>query len=1357
MIRLAVVLSATLALVVAARAGEPSPDLAAGFRQPPDSARPWAYWGWLDGNLTRDGLTADLEAMKRAGLGGALALEVEQGTPPGPVRFGTPAWLEMFRHVCAEAHRLGLQVGFNNDAGWSGSGGPWITPELSMQKLEWTETVVHGPGRFQGRLPQPLAEANFYRDIAVFAFPTPAGEGATIAAFSPKITTSASEPGFAVDNLLDGDPRTTVALPRPEAGRPVYLQLEFARPLAARLLTLDMRLTLWQTCHCLLQISDDDREFKTIREFEAEASKQTYGFPDATARYFRLLFTCADPALRQLVIGELNLDSRYRIEDIATKALFMRKREFPGPAEFPGRAHYPSVPAESTIDRARLVNLTSRLEREDRLSWEVPAGSWTILRMGHSSTGETNHPAPPEGRGLECDKLSKEAADRMFSGLTGRLIAEAKPFVPGTLVCTHIDSWEIGSQNWTPRFREEFRHRRGYDPIPFLPVITGRIAGDLEVSERFLWDFRQTISELLSENYAGQMSRRARQNGLSLSIEAYGENPADDLTYAGRADVPMAEFWSWDPYGMAYSCTELASAAHVYGKRILRAEAFTATAAERWLGHPFAVKVYGDWAFCEGINHFVIHRYAAQPWTDPPRSPGMSMGPWGLHYERTQTWWEQARAWHEYLARCQYMLQQGLFVADVCYLAAETPPQRWKSPGKSRERPGYNFDACPAEVVRTRMSVKHGEISLPDGVSYRLLALPDSETMTPQLLAKIRDLVKAGATVLGSPPAKSPSLSKFPDCDAEVRRLAREIWGDCDGRIITEHRLGKGRVVRGPGPAEVLAAEGVLPDFAFAATSGAPSSNASAPSLITEPSLSPMPLRYIHKAMTGADFYFVANKNLEPVEGICSFRVRDRRPELWWPDTGKIERPAVYDQVGDAVRVPLRLDPCGSVFVVFRAGLAMEPDRITSVSRNAEPLLGTAAVASSPPAAPENSDCTNTFTMAVWVRPEATISLPAEADTGVSAFNIERNDALYPPPGDDLYADVSHSGAGLSVGVNGVCVLEHSANYFAPLLVWAAPLTNWRHVAVVYRAGRPSLYLDGRLAHEGLQSYYTVHAGAGVQHRRGVAPFRGGLGQFQRFGHALGEPQLVQLMQTMPIPSTPSPTPALEIARTPNGGCVAHVWQPGTYVARNARGDSWSFDVPTLPSPFEIPGPWDLRFTPRQGAPERVSLDRLISWSDHPDPRVKFFSGAGTYSKKFRLPPGLFASGRRMHLDLGQVHIMAAVKLNGKQLGVLWKPPFRVDITEAAIAGDNALEIEVVNLWVNRMIGDEQLPEDSARNPDGTLREWPDWLQHGRPSPTGRYTFTSWRLWKKDSPLQPSGLLGPVRVLVTQEKMLPPL
>lgn len=1199
--------SAIAGFMLTAHGKESTKKLADGFANPPASARPWVYWFPLDGNITSNGITADLEAMKRVGIGGVLYMETDQGAPRGPAGFGGPSWRALFQHICKEAHRLGIEVNMNNDAGWCGSGGPWITPELSMQHVVWSQINVTGPQRLDAVLAQPKSYKGFYRDIVLFAFPRTSNK------------------------------------------------------------------------HVIQQLGGKSSD-----------------------------------------TGQ----------------------------EIPLRVDYPTVPPEAVVSRDRIVDLSAQMEGNGRLRWDMPPGQWTILRLGHTSTGVENHPAPIGGLGLECDKLSKEGSEAAFAGLMAKVISDS-PSLSGkgkTLIRTHIDSWEIGTQNWSPKFRQEFKRLRGYDPFYLLPVMAGHVVDSLEISERFLWDVRMTVNELLLQNYAGHFRELANRYGIGLSIEAYEGEPAEDMAYAGQADEPMAEFWSWGKFGAAFSCTEMASAAHIYGKPILGAESFTASDGEKWQGHPAFIKDLGDWAFCEGIQRFVFHRYALQPWTNPDRPPGMSMGPWGLHYERTQTWWEQSKAWHQYLTRCQFLLRQGQFVADLCFMEPETSPLKFKSPVKSGyDRPGYNFDGCTPEVVLNRMSVADGRLVLPGGMSYRCLVLPKVETITPPLLHKIKDMVAAGATVVGPRPEKSPSLSGYPECDQEVGGMATELWGsDSPPAELTERPFGKGRVIWGaelqpakdkpeeikielakwiwypegnpvvaapvgnrymrrmfdvgtdspvvaarllmtvdnsfqcwidghragsgdnythlysmnvtsmvkPGPNMLaVAAEnggndpnpagliGLLSiTFANGHTQYVPTDGNwqaatavkgqwnSDPAAAAEwsaamelgpvgmapwgnlnvdlntdaipnidilcrllnkmgvpPDFScqtknvPEGLRYTHRAAGGTDFYFVANKNPQAEEAVCSFRVQGRRPELWWPTTGKIEQPAVYDAADGCTRVPICFDPSGSVFVVFRSGDDAESGRITSVKRNDEPML-------------------------------------------------------------DL--------SGKAAMVNNAAGSATAAEF------------------KILRRAPTKLQVEAA--------------------------------------------------------------------------------QPGRYEARTSEGKVLQFDVAALPDALNITGPWTVKFPTNAGAPSQVMLEKLISWSDHPDAGVKYFSGTAMYACKIQVPPSLLAAHRRWYLDLGKVAVMAELKLNGKNLGILWKSPFRVDVTDALKPGENNLEANVVNLWINRLIGDEQLPEDSSRNDNGTLKEWPQWLERGLPSRTGRITFTSWRLWHKDDQLVESGLLGPV-------------
>ena len=782
-----------------------------GFRTPPDSVRPWVYWVWMDGNLTREGITADLESLKNAGIGGVMIMEVNVGIPRGTVEFMSPAWKELFRHVVNEAGRCGIEVALLSGPGWTGSGGPWVTPEQSMQLLVGADTNVIGPATFGGLIPRPArrpaffgdgrlpaslekAKNSYYRDVVVLAYPTP----------------------FAGDTIPGIDEKA------------LYVRAPYSSQ-------------------------------KGVKPF------------------------------------------------------------------IPSLASYPPGVPGAGIDPSNVIDLTRNLTAEGRLAWQVPPGKWTIARFGRTSNGANTRPAPVPGLGLECDKLDTSALNAHYGTFIGSLLRTIGPrdSTPGRgWTMLHIDSWEMGSQNWTGAFREEFRRRRGYDLFPFLPAIMGSVVRDRETSERFLWDLRQTAGELLVENHGIHFRDLGRRNGFRLSIEPYDMMPCADMSFGSVADVPMCEFWLYG-FNTSYSVIEATSIAHTCGKPEVDAEAFTSGDEEKWQAWPGSMKALGDWAFASGVNRFVFHRSQHQPWLH--LVPGMTMGPFGVHWERTQTWWEMVPAYHEYLSRCQFLLRQGLPVADVCFLVPEGSPQVFRPPssalrGDPPDRPGYNFDGCAPEVFVAGMTVRDGRLTLPDGMSYRVLVLPERETMTPPLLEKIRELVREGATVIGPRPVKSPGLSGYPSCDERVREIAADVWGECDGVRVKTHPFGQGRVCwdrqawketdslrSGTGTMEqeqygnfgsvtdLLAREGVPPDFS------------------SDPHI-----RYTHRRQGAVDIYFVANPEDHNVEARCTFRTGGNQPELWDPLTGSAREMHEYTGAGGLTTVSIRFEPLQSFFVVFR-------------------------------------------------------------------------------------------------------------------------------------------------------------------------------------------------------------------------------------------------------------------------------------------------------------------------------------------------------------------------------------------------------------------------------------------------------
>ena len=907
-----------------------SDPLRLGFQNPPDSAKPRTWWHWTNGNVTKEGITKDLEWMKRSGIGGFMLADVAAGsgqTVDRKIVFASPEWLDAVHHAATEAQRLGLEMSIFSSAGWSETGGPWVKPEQAMKKLVWSETTVEGPRTFAGKLPQPPSnngpirnlatggggrggappDPTYYGDSAAVAYRTPAEES-DMAALHAKATTNAGP--IDATALLDDDLNTSVAIAAPEGGGAAWLQYEFPQPYAARAITIGGRGGI---PFGRVVAGDDGVNFRTLvtlpgAQIYRGGVVRTFAFPQTTARFFRIELTGApftpatvmsqvpsQPA-PQYVLTEAVLHSGARVNRWEEKAGFSFLFEYES-------VPTPMVPAAAAIRHADVVDLTGKMGKDGTLSWEVPSGKWTILRLGYSLTGAKNRPAPPSGLGFEADKLSRKHVEEYFHGYFDPLAQALGPLVGQSLQYMMMDSWEAGMQNWTEDMASEFRKRRGYDPTPFLPALAGRVVESADVSDRFLWDFRRTLADLFAENHWGTMAEMLRQHGMGLYSEASGvslEIAEDSLLNKSKVGVPMGEFWvhALHPEMMYYvDVRGAASAAHAYGKKLAATESFTGGGYES----PLTLKTVGDYWFAQGVNRFVFHTSAHQPLDT---KPGNTMV--GTHINRNITWAEQAKPYMTYVARCSYMLQQGLYTADLAYLLNEGAPSTmpfWGNGLRPAPPEGYDFDYVNADVVLNRMFASDdGRLELPDGMSYRVLVLPEIDRMTLPVLRKIRGLVAGGAAVLGPKPVRCPGLAGYPNADRELQALAAEIWGDLDGVSRTQRVYGKGKVFWGVPPARVLAQLGVAKDFEY----GRPLDS---------------DVAWTHRRAGEADIYFVANHTDLPLETEARFRVAGKEAELWRPDTGAAE-PAEFAIAEGRTRVPLRLAARESVFVVFRRASA---------------------------------------------------------------------------------------------------------------------------------------------------------------------------------------------------------------------------------------------------------------------------------------------------------------------------------------------------------------------------------------------------------------------------------------------------
>jgi hypothetical protein len=597
--------------------------------------------------------------------------------------------------------------------------------------------------------------------------------------------------------------------------------------------------------------------------------------------------------------------------------------------------------ADRTLpDPAAAIRLDDRLAADGRLTWTVPAGNWTILRFVANRSGEKLKIPSPNSNGLLVDHLNKRGVEVHFNHILDT-IARGRDGL-GPLKVLMLDSYEVRPTiDWTTGFHQEFRQRNGYDPAPWLPVLAGWQVGDGDLAARFRHDYRKLVSDFLIENHFAWGREILHRRGLQLLAEAgHGGSPrVEPLKALGAADIPMGEFWNQNKNWVT---KEASSAAHIYGHRLVNAE--TLTGWRNWQDGPAAYKRLFDLALCAGLNQVTFHTFAH----NPPAAglPGFAYHA-GEHFNVNSTWWDHAGPLLEDMSRCCYLLQQGRFVADVCaYYGDEAPnlvPARRLPPGVQSRWPddhcghcgmkkpvnldslghGHDYDYINEEVILTRMQVRDGRLELPDGMSYRLLVLPDREAISPAVLRRIGELVAAGATVAGPKPRRSNSLRSYPDCDLEVRELADRIWGGCDGETTRTHSYGAGKVTWNVPLNEVLAGLEVKPDFVVENFANAHQE-----------------IDYIHRATATEDLYFVANTTMEWQSAACRFRVAANRvPELWRPEDGSVRTCPVYQTGAGFVRLTLELPPASSVFVVFRDGKPRE--HLVSVTE--QPAAGATA------------------------------------------------------------------------------------------------------------------------------------------------------------------------------------------------------------------------------------------------------------------------------------------------------------------------------------------------------------------------------------------------------------------------------
>lgn len=843
------------------------------FESPPANYLPKTWMHAMNGNLSKPGYTKDLQAMSEAGIGGAILFHVHRQNRPlssrGHVRFGTDEFNDTIVHALGEADKLGLEMGLHNADGWSSSGGPWITPEMSMKRVTWSEQSVDGG---QTIMPlQPGFEEGFYRDIAVIALPQTDYEQHNH--FADAIITS-SDPSHDVSVLKDKDWDTELVF-RENADKEYWIQVEVEEPSTLRSLQIE---TPSRHGEAMLQISDDGVNFTTVEEKlrRPRTGARTWAFSPTfdghTAKYFRFVFS--------LPIGVKRFDlwSTPRVPHWLAMNAMERGRL----TITPNTHHNVVTPASEVV----VLNRGMLPEK----GVELPEGKWRVLRFGYTSTGAKNIPATIEGTGLECDKFDPAALRFHFEQYVGKIADKAKAKGYSSLKTSEIDSYEMGGQNWTTGINQTFEDKFDYDIIPWLPLMTGRVIESSQHSGAILQEFRQHMSDLMVENYYGEFTRINNEYGMESYVEPYGWGPFDELRAGGKSDRLMGEFWVRDEEYPGRVSAAISSA-RIYGKKIISAESFTSINTVNWKGHPWFYKHYGDKMWARGINETMFHRYAHQPNTHVV--PGMTMDSIGSHIDRTQTWWDNGGVeWFNYLARGSYLLQQGVPESDFLIHLGDTAPQAIPNKNNTNVPDGFNFDYVNTEVLVERLTVKDGYLVLPEGTRYQALELHRPQYLKMATLKRVRDLVMAGATLVSAKPEQPIGFSEWP-LREEFNTITEELWGDGTQAL---RQLGKGQV-------------------------STLSLNESIVRLNFEPALKineQAVKLFAHRRIANNDLFFFYNDKPETQVLNVDMRGAPGQPEIWNVDDGSVEKIASSTQDKQRIKTSILVEPYGARFVLIR-------------------------------------------------------------------------------------------------------------------------------------------------------------------------------------------------------------------------------------------------------------------------------------------------------------------------------------------------------------------------------------------------------------------------------------------------------
>jgi hypothetical protein len=907
------------------------------------------FWYWLHGSVSKKGITADLEAMQKVGLGGAYLMFIKD-TSSVKINYATqvrqlsPAWFELVAFAMKEAKRLHLQLGLHVSDGFALAGGPWITPALSMQKIVFTKQFVKGGVTAPIQLLQPETNEGYYKDISLVAFPT-----------KSVLANANLDKNIKVTSNVSGVPSS---LPYPSAkgastfksDSSCWIQYDYQEAYSFSSATI-YSTNNYASLALEIQASNDGVNFNSIKKlipprhgWQDTDAPYTFSLPTTKARYIRFVYD-----KKGLQPGSESLDAAKWKPTLKIKHITLSDEPVVDNYEAKNGSVWRIAAANTDTASAKIlqqkegINLTGKIDAKGELHVTLPPGNWMLVRIGATSTGHKNETAGG-GKGLECDKFNPAAVTLQFNKWFERLYqgvdaANAKDVVK----IFHVDSWECGSQNWSDVFPAAFKQKRGYDLLPYLSVMAGIPIESIQKTESVLYDIRTTIAELINDNFFGTLKNLVQQKGILFSAESVAPTMlSDGMLHYKNVDMPMGEFWNNSPtHDKPNDVLDAISGAHIYGKNIIQAEAFT-TLRMDWKEHPGNLKMLGDQNFALGINKLAIHVFMHNPFTD--RVPGVTLDPIGLYFQRNQTWFNQSKAWIQYLARTQSLLQLGKPFADIAVFSGDELPSRASLPSAltqtlpglfepekieaqklrmqntgqpMRQEPvgvsftantyqakdwinplrGYLYDSFNADALE-QLRYTSGALQTPSGSRYKILVIAADTLMNssmhirPVLVQHIMRLVAEGATVIVDKAYASHFTNAF--------SKAGIAWKTEVHVSNPQAIYGKGKLIQGPIQQSDFTELGTNPDV----------------TVVNKAAVKASHISFTHRVYGNTHIYFVSNQSGKNIQPQLLFR-QSGVPIILDPVTVQSQIPA-YAKTNTAQNVvELNLAANESKFIVF--------------------------------------------------------------------------------------------------------------------------------------------------------------------------------------------------------------------------------------------------------------------------------------------------------------------------------------------------------------------------------------------------------------------------------------------------------